>query len=105
MINNKKDMTSNFFGNTPIMKIISFLLENDIWDYSLTDICKGANVSWGTLHKLFPSLVRHGLVKETRRVGRAKLYRLNEKNPIVRALAKIQLALAFPEYPKVKVTA
>ena len=93
-MNNTKNasLITEFFGNTPVVKIVSFLLENDIWDYSLKDICKGADVSWGTLHK-----IKNSLVKGTRKIGRAKLYRINEKNLIVKALATIQLALAFPK--------
>jgi len=77
------------FGSSPIVKVIDFLLTYREFDYSLTDIARESNVGWNTLNSFFPKLVKKGIVKETRQVGRAKLYKINTENPIVKKLIEI----------------
>ncbi len=63
---------------------INRLSYNREFDYSLTDIAKGADVGWSTLHQFFGEFVRLGIVKKTRRIGRAELYKLDEENSLVK---------------------
>ena len=76
---------SNFvkvFGDTPINRLWEFLIDSKgLFDHSMTDICEAADISWNTLKELFPLFVREGIVKETRKIGRATMYKLNEKHP------------------------
>lgn len=70
------------FGNTPINRLWEFLVDSrGLFDYSMTDICESADISWNTLKEIFPSFVKDGIVKETRRIGRATMYILNENHP------------------------
>ena len=72
----------NLFGDTPANRVWDFLiLGRGLFDVSMTDISEGSGVSWNTLKKVFPRFLEEGLVIETRRVGRATLYRLNMENP------------------------
>ena len=89
-------------GNTPFIRVISFLLENRIFDYSKTDIAKNAEVGWSTLHEIWKRLEELNIVKFTRRVGKSKMYRLNEENPIVRKMIEIDAKIS--EYYAQKVT-
>ena len=76
---------SNFvtvFGDTPINRLWEFLIDSrGLFDYSMTDICEAADVSWNTLKEIFPSFVNGGIVKKTRKIGRATMYMLNEDHP------------------------
>ena len=82
-----------FFGNYPIIRVLDFLIENRYSDYSKTEVSKGANVSWATLHHLWKKLEELGIVRQTRAFGNSKLYKLNEKNEIVKELIKIEFEL------------
>ncbi|MFH1071893.1 MAG: hypothetical protein V1743_00510 [Nanoarchaeota archaeon] len=82
------------FGESPIVKVIDFLIDNQEFDYSLTDIARGANVGWSTLHQFWPNLVKLKIVKKTRRIGRAELYKLSLENPIVRKLIEIDMVIS-----------
>lgn len=73
-------------GNTPFIRVISFLLENRIFDYSKTDIAKNAEVGWSTLHGIWKRLEELNLVIKTRNVGKSQMHKLNEENTIVRKL-------------------
>ena len=77
------------FGKSPLIRVLDFLLTYREFDYSLSDIAKESGVGWNTLHSFFFKLVEKGIVKETRQVGRAKLYKLNTENPIARKLIEI----------------
>src|SRR3990167_1316884 len=77
------------FGDSPIVKVIDFFLDNREFDYSLTDIAKNSDIGWSTLHGFWKDLVKLGIVTKTRRIGRAELYRLNSSNPIVKKLIEL----------------
>ncbi len=61
------------FGESPVVKVIDFFIDNREFDYSLTDIAKGAEVGWTTLHQFWPELVKVGIVKKTRKIIGKKL--------------------------------
>jgi hypothetical protein len=82
-----------FFGNTPLFRIIDFLLENRLRDFTKKEISDGSGVGWTTLYKYWGRLEERNIMKVTRQVGRIKLYQLNEASPIVREIKKIELAL------------
>ncbi len=58
-------------------------------DYSKTEIAEGSDLSRGTLFSVWPRLEALELVVLTREVGRAKMYKLNKKNPIASKLIEL----------------
>lgn len=82
------------FGDTPTVKVLDFLIDNQEFDYSLTDIAKGAEIAWSTLHQCWPELIKLGIVKKTRKIGRAELYKLNEENLLVKKLLDFDLFIS-----------
>lgn len=79
------------FGSSPIVRLLDFFLaERGLYDYTLTEIAENSGVSWTTLHRVFPRILKLGIVKETREISRAKLYAINEENPLVKKLVKIR---------------
>ncbi len=78
---------SNFvkvFGDSPKNRLWEFLIDSrGLFDFSMTDISEVADISWNTLKKIFPYFIREGIVKETRKIGRATMFVINEKNPKV----------------------
>ena len=84
-----KSLFVEFFGNYPIIRVLDFLIENDIFDYSKKDICRDADVSWNTLETFWKKLEEKKIVVYTRKVGKASMYKLNTKNPIVKELVEL----------------
>jgi len=82
------------FGNSPIVKVIDFFLDNREFDYSLTDIAKNADIGWSTLHQFWANLVKLGIVTKTRRIGRAELYKLNLNSPLVKKLIDLDTSIS-----------
>lgn len=73
-------------GYTPKMKIMDVFLTGSGLDYSLSDVCRIAEISWTTLHRVFPEIEKQGMVVKTREIGRAKMYKLNKENEIANQL-------------------
>lgn len=74
---------------SPMLKVLDFLMDNEAFDYSKTDIAEGTDLSRSTLFKVWPKLEASGFITATRTVGQAKMYRLNKQNPIVKKLMEL----------------
>lgn len=89
------------FGNSPVIRVLDFLIEGRNLDYSLTDIAENANIGWTTLHRMWDNLVKLNIVRHTRNIGKAKLFRLNTENIAVKRLIRVYDALLVQETEKV----
>jgi hypothetical protein len=87
-------------GDSPVIRVLDFLIEGRGLDYSLTDIAENANIGWMTLHRIWNNLLRFNIVVPTREIGRAKLFKLNEENPAVEKLIKLYDTLLYLETEK-----
>ena len=77
------------FGETPLLKVMDFLTVNDDFDYSMTDIAFLSGVGYSTLKLFWHRLEVKGLVVQTRKVGKAKMYRLNDGNAVVKKFKEL----------------
>jgi len=77
---------TKLFGDTPIIRLFDFLTTYDDFDYSLSEIAQLSGIHYNTLRKLWPRLEASGIVKKTRKVGKATLYQLNKENLIAQKL-------------------
>lgn len=90
-----KTLFLKFFGTeTPILKVIDFLVDNEAFDHSKTDIAKGAGISRATLFNIWDILERNHIVTKTREIGRAEMYKLNTSNPIIKKLMDLDDAIS-----------
>ena len=87
-------------GDSPVIRVLDFLIEVRGLDYSLSDIAENANIGWTTLHRIWDNLLKLEIVKPTREIGRAKLFKLNEDNPAVKELIKVYDTLLYQETEK-----
>ena len=87
-------------GNSPVIRVLDFLIEGRGLDYSLSDIAENSNIGWTTLHRIWDRLLRLRIVVPTREIGRAKLFKLNEENPAVKELIKVYDTLLYQETEK-----
>jgi hypothetical protein len=79
---------------SPMLKVLDFLMDNESFDYSKTDIAEGSGLSRTTLFKVWPRLEALELIASTRAVGQAKMYRLNKQNPITKKLMELDDAIS-----------
>ena len=72
------------FGDSPILKVLDFLVVNEDFDYSMTDIARLSGVGYSTLKLFWGKLEKEGIVVNVRTVGKAKMYKLDLANPVMK---------------------
>lgn len=82
-----KSIFIEFFGETPVLKVLDFFIDGE-FDFSMTEIAEGAEIGYSTLKLILPQMIRSGFLVQTRAVGKAKLFRLNLENEIMKKFRK-----------------
>jgi len=78
------------FGDAPLIRVLDFLLENQTFDFTKKEISKNAKVNFKTLNKILPKLQNNKIIVPTRRIGKAILYKLNDKSEIVKIILEFK---------------
>jgi AcrR family transcriptional regulator len=90
------------FGYSPKPRIIDIFLTNPFLDFSKNELVRELGMSKQTLYKYFKDLEEQGMVKFTRKSGKANPYKINLENPMVKMLNEYttQLSLQIAEQQK-----
>jgi len=89
-----------YFGDTPMVRLLNFLMLGKDFDYSMTDIAEGSHVGWTSFTRAWRELEKKKVVVPTRVIGRAKLYKLNTEDPTVQKLIKLHWEIIKTETDK-----
>ena len=100
--NYEESLFTEALGNSPTTRILDVLLIFNPWDYSMTDLEEAAGVGWTTLHEIIPKLLKVGIIKHTRCIGRAKMYAINKENPYAQMLIQFYNKLADDHFKVVE---
>ena len=73
-------------GNTPQIGILDVFVSAPDNDFQIKEIVTISGVSKTSVERLFPGIKQQGIVKPTRKIGNATLYKLNRDNKIAEAL-------------------
>lgn len=82
------------FGETPLLKVLDFLLDFDSFDYSIGQISKETKTKWESVENALNFLMKKGIVKKTRKVGKAQFYMLNKENELAKLIQNIDFRLS-----------
>ena len=97
----EKSVFVEYFGDYPLIRVLdSLILSRDI-DYSMTEIAKNSEVGWTAFSEIWPQLIKKEIVIFTRKIGNAKLFRLNTRNPWVKELIKMDKVITKIETEKI----
>jgi len=75
-------------GNSPLTKVLDFLLTAREFDYSKKEIAENAGISYNTLNSMWSSLITNEIITKTRRIGKQDMFKLNAGNLFVKELIK-----------------
>lgn len=82
------------FGESPFVKVLDFFLNFEDFDYPISFISKETQTKWETIEKVVELLIKKGVVKKTRKLGKAQLYSLNKENALTKLLLEIDLKIS-----------
>ena len=92
-IKENKSLFLNYFGDTPQLRVMDFLIENHFFDYPITQIAKEANVSYNSIKVFFSYFIKSEIIIKTRKVGKSDYFKLNLENEFVKNLIKLDWSL------------
>lgn len=75
-------------GNSPLTKVLDFLLTAREFDYSKKEIAENASISYNTLNSIWSNLITNEIIVKTRRIGKQDMFKLNTANLFVKELIK-----------------
>jgi len=93
------------FGDTPINRVLDFLIVYEDFDYSMIEIARKAGVGYSTLKLFWNELEKRKIVVKTRVIGKAKLYKLNTKNIVVQQFKKLYWTTVEKQMPEQEIIA
>jgi len=82
-------------GDSPKLRIIDFFLDNPLFDFTKKEVIEALGMSKQTFYKYFPDLDKYDIVKVSRKIGRAKLYKINLEHPLVKMLKEYEKKLSL----------
>lgn len=84
-----KSLFIEFMGDSPMIKVLDYLLTERELDFSITDIAENSRIGRATLYRILGDLIRNEIIVHTRDIGKAKLFRLNTGNIKIKKLIEI----------------
>lgn len=82
-------------GDNPRNRILDFLISENGYDYTLKEIAENSKVGYATIKRIWKHFVVNGLVRETRRVGKAVFYKYDDQNELGKKIKKFYLDILF----------
>jgi hypothetical protein len=90
---NNKTLFLEQFGDTPQLRVLDFLIDNHFFDFPMTEIARGSNVSYNSLKLFFNKFIQLGIIIKTRRIGKSDYYKLNMNNLFVINIMKLDWSM------------
>ncbi len=100
----EKSLFVEFMGDSPMMKVMDYLITERELDFSITDMAENAGIGRATLYRLWDDLIKNEIILHTRDVGKAKLFKLNIENAKIKKLIEIYDVLIIEELKKHSLT-
>ena len=96
----EKSLFVEFMGDSPMMKIMDYLITERELDFSITDMAENARIGRATLYRLWDDLIKNEIILHTRDIGKAKLFKLNVANTKIKKIIEIYDMLVIEELKK-----
>lgn len=76
----------HIFGDVPVIKILDYLIDNQLEDHTASDIAEGAEIGPTAMKRNFKCLTQCRIVFVTRKIGGVSLYSLDMENEMTTSL-------------------
>ena len=92
-----KSLFIEFMGDSPMIRVLDYLLTERELDFSITDIAENSGIGRATLYRIWDNLIKSNIIIHTRNIGKAKLFKLNISNTKIKKLIEIYDMLILEE--------
>ena len=96
----QKSLFIQFMGDSPMIRVLDYLITFKEVDFSITDIAENAGIGRATLYRLWDNLIDNKIIMHTREIGKAKLFKLNTNNKKILKLIEIFDMITLEELKK-----
>jgi len=90
----EKTLFVKYLGDSPYIRVLDYFIANDIYDCSLQDVAEATELSRNTARKAIQEMLELKIIKQTRNVGRAKMFQINKANEYVKHVIKLDHSLS-----------
>ncbi len=95
-----KSLFIEFMGDSPTIRVLDYLLTERDLDFSITDIAKNSGIGRASLYRIWDDLIKNKIIVPTRVIGKAKLYKLNKDNVIIKKIIEVDDTLIVADLKK-----
>ncbi|HEY8139744.1 MAG TPA: hypothetical protein VIE86_01525 [Nitrososphaera sp.] len=97
MVSTKENesLISAVFGYSPQMRILNYPLDFPTNDFTKKEIIQALGMSRQTFYKYFDSLEESEMIKVNRSIGKAKLYKIDRSNPMIKTITEFERKLSM----------
>ena len=89
IIMENRSLFIEFMGDSPMIRVLDYLLTERELDFSITDIAENAGIGRATLYRIWDRLLENKILVHTRDIGKARLFKLNTDNYKIKKLIEI----------------
>jgi hypothetical protein len=89
----EKSIFVEFLGDTPLTRILDFLIEMRPFETTKEEIIRETGVSRNSFFRIWKKIEGYGIVTPTRQIGKSTMYVLNDESEIVQQLLRLELIL------------
>ncbi len=86
----EKSIFVEFMGDTPLVRIMDFLIEKRPFETTKEEIIKETGVARNSLFTVWKRLEKFEIVLKTRSIGKAGLFVLNDRSEIVQQILELE---------------
>ena len=79
----RRSVILELFGSSPKTRVLDLFLDNPLFEFTRNEIVETLGMAKSTLYSVLPELLDAGVIVETRKIGKASLYRLDGGSPVV----------------------
>ena len=95
-----KSLFIEFIGDSPMIRVLDYLLTERELDFSITDIAGNSRIGRATLYRIWDRLIKNKIIVHTRDIGKARLFKLNTDSPKIRKLIELDDMLIMEDLKK-----
>ena len=90
-----QSVITEVLGYSPRIRILDYLLDFPINDFTKKEIIEALGMSKQTFYKYFDSLEKYGMIKVSRTIGKAKLYQIDSKSELVKSIIDLEKKMSL----------